>query len=86
MSRLPPITLHATLIPCPEGGFTAICNEIKGAITEGETEEEALENLRDAVEGVLQVNAEMSTQGLGLPRGRTARSIKRAFMELCEAG
>ena len=58
------LTLNATLYPCPEGGFTAVCPEISGAISEGESEAESLENLRDAVAGVLLVNAAMTTRRL----------------------
>ena len=92
MRKTPPaparqFTLTATLFPCKEGGFTAVCPEISGAISEGESEAEALENLRDAVEGVLTVNAEMTTRRLKSSSGRTARRpLKRTLMELCEAG
>lgn len=53
MSNAQTLELSATLIPCEEGGFTAICNEVRGAITQGETEEEALENLKDATLQIL---------------------------------
>ena len=79
-------TLTATLFPCPEGGFTAVCPEISGAISEGDSEAEAMENLRDAVEGVLIVNAEMTARRLKSPSGKAARRpLKRTLMELCEA-
>jgi predicted RNase H-like HicB family nuclease len=39
--------LTAVLIPAPEGGFTAL-NPETGTTTEGETVEQALENLREA--------------------------------------
>lgn len=58
------LSLKARLIPCEEGGFTAYCPQIRGAVSQGETEEEALENLADAVEGVLAVNAEMADEHL----------------------
>ena len=77
------LTLTATLIPCPEGGFTAVCPEISGAISEGESEAEALENLRDAVAGVLIVNAQMTARRLKSSTGKTARRpVKRPLMEL----
>lgn len=41
------------LEPQPEGGFTATCVEIPGAISEGETQEEALANIADAIRMVL---------------------------------
>jgi DNA-binding transcriptional MerR regulator len=36
-----------------EGGYTVQCQEIPGAISEGETEQEALDNITDALEEVL---------------------------------
>lgn len=39
----------AVLTPAPEGGFTAL-NPETGTTTEGETIEEAIANLREAVE------------------------------------
>jgi len=78
-----PLALTATLIPCPEGGFTALCPEINGAISEGETEAEALANLRDAVAGVLTVNAAMTARRLKASAGgRTRRPVKRPLMQL----
>ena len=57
MSNAQTLELTATLIPCEEGGFTAICNEVRGAITQGETEAEALDNLKDATPQILVVMA-----------------------------
>lgn len=37
------------------GGYTVQCVEIPGAISEGETVDEALANVRDAIAGVLEV-------------------------------
>ena len=77
------LTLTATLFPCPEGGFTAVCPEISGAISEGESEAEALENLRDAVAGVLTVNAEMTGRRLKSSGGKMPpHPVKRTLMEL----
>ena len=55
--------LTAALIPCAEGGFTVLCEEIPGAISQGETEAEALENLQEAVQMVLEANRELVDQG-----------------------
>jgi predicted RNase H-like HicB family nuclease len=41
-----------------EGGFTVQCVEIPGAISEGETREEALANIKEAIELVLEVQRE----------------------------
>lgn len=44
----------ATLEPAPEGGFTAQCVEVPGAISQGETEAEALDNVADAIALILE--------------------------------
>jgi len=38
------------------GGYTAYTEELPGAISEGDTLEEARENLRDAVKSLLEVS------------------------------
>ena len=38
-----------------EGGFTARCVELPGAISEGETMTEALQNVREAIAMILEV-------------------------------
>ncbi len=38
-----------------EGGYSAQCLELPGAISQGETKEEALNNIREAIEAVLKV-------------------------------
>jgi len=38
-----------------DGGFVAECPEIPGCVSEGETLEEAMANIRDAIEGCLAV-------------------------------
>jgi predicted RNase H-like HicB family nuclease len=42
------------LDPQPEGGFTVQCLEIPGAISQGETEAEALANIQDAIALILE--------------------------------
>jgi len=42
--------LKIVLEPSDEGGFTAIVPALPGCISEGETREEALKNIRDAIE------------------------------------
>ena len=37
-----------------EGGYSAQCLELPGCISEGETREEALANIREAIEGYLE--------------------------------
>jgi len=38
-----------------EGGYVVTCPELPGCVSEGETKEEALENIQDAIEGYLTV-------------------------------
>lgn len=44
-----------------EGGYTARCLELPAAISEGDTRKEALENIREAIELVLEVTEEQAT-------------------------
>jgi len=37
-----------------EGGYSVQCLELPGAISEGDTKEEALRNIREAVQGYLE--------------------------------
>ena len=48
----------AILEPAEEGGFVVKCLELPVA-TEGETKEEALSNIKEAIEAYLEVKAEM---------------------------
>ena len=53
------ITLTAVYEEVPKsegGGYVAYAEELPGAITQGETLEEARENLRDAIEILLEAN------------------------------
>lgn len=52
--------LTAVFVPDAEGGFTALVEEIPGAVSEGETIEEARENLADALRMVLECNRELA--------------------------
>jgi predicted RNase H-like HicB family nuclease len=54
--------------PAVEGGFTVQCVEIPGAISEGETIEEALENIGDAIEEIIAVRREKATRTKGSVR------------------
>ncbi len=42
--------LKVILEPSDEGGFTAIVPALPGCISEGDTQEEALKNIREAIE------------------------------------
>lgn len=56
------MNLTAVFIPAEEGGYTAFIEEIPGAITQGETVEEARENLADALRMVLECNRELARE------------------------
>jgi predicted RNase H-like HicB family nuclease len=43
-----------------EGGYTARCLELPAAISEGDTGEKAFENIREAIELVLEVTEEQT--------------------------
>jgi len=47
-----------------EGGYSAQCLELPGAISQGETKEETLKNIKEAIEAVLKVlNQEVKKLG-----------------------
>ena len=46
--------------PGEGGGFLAYAEELPGAISEGDTLEEARDNLRDAIELLLEANRELA--------------------------
>ena len=49
------------LEPVEEGGYTVHCIELPAAISQGETKEEALENIKEAIELVLEVRHEQGS-------------------------
>jgi predicted RNase H-like HicB family nuclease len=67
--------LTAVFIKVPEG-YIAFVEELPGANTQGETLEEARENLREAVALVLEANRELAEQAL------TGQSVLREPFEL----
>jgi predicted RNase H-like HicB family nuclease len=52
--------LYEAVAPEEGGGYTAYVEELPGAISEGETLDEARENLRDAVELLLETNRDVN--------------------------
>lgn len=50
------LSFTAVFVEVPEGGYAAYIEEIPGANTQGETLEEARENLKDALQLVLETN------------------------------
>ncbi|WP_274433306.1 type II toxin-antitoxin system HicB family antitoxin [Alicyclobacillus sp. ALC3] len=54
-----PMTFEVILTPEESGGFTVSCPAIPGCFSEGDTEEEALANIREAIQGCLEVRREL---------------------------
>ncbi len=57
-------TFTAVFEKAEEGGYVAFVEELPGAISQGETLEEARENLKEAVELILEVNRERVLDGV----------------------
>ena len=49
MKRRRSLAYDVVLDPSEEGGYTAYVPSLRGCVSEGETEQEALENVRDAI-------------------------------------
>ena len=56
--------LTAIIEPAPEGGFWAICPEVPGANGQGDTIEDAKNNLREAIELLLEDRKDDILRGL----------------------
>ena len=54
-------TLTFILTAQPEGGYTAICTELPGLLTEGDSVAETLENLKDAYKATLELMEDIKT-------------------------
>ena len=54
----------AIIEPAPEGGYWTICPEVPGANGQGETIEEAKNNLREAIELILEDRRQDILRGL----------------------
>ena len=61
---MPPVKLTAVFMKVPEG-YIGFVEELPGANTQGETLEEARDNLREAVSMVLEANRTLAEQSLG---------------------
>ena len=57
-------TFTAVFEQAEEGGYVAFVEELPGAITQGETLEEARENLKEAIALMLEVNRERVLEGI----------------------
>jgi predicted RNase H-like HicB family nuclease len=62
----PPIknTFTAIFQEAEEGGYVAFAAELQGATTQGETLDEARENLREAIELILDSNRRHALEGV----------------------
>jgi predicted RNase H-like HicB family nuclease len=69
------VELTAVFMPVPEG-YIAFVEEIPGANTQGDTLEEARENLREAVTLVLEANRELAEKAI------TGQPVTRERFEL----
>lgn len=49
MKRRRSLVYDVVLEPSDEGGYTVHVPSLRGCVSQGETEEEALENIRDAI-------------------------------------
>ena len=61
-------TYEVVLEPAEEGGFTVFVPGMRGCISQGETEEEALENIKDAIQGWLDTWEQVEREHGGLLR------------------
>ena len=70
------------LEPAEEGGFIVKCLELPVA-TQGETREEAIKNIKEAIEGYLEVKAKLLS---GKVKGEKAEAgmTKEQFLKLLE--
>jgi predicted RNase H-like HicB family nuclease len=59
-----PHTFTAVYEEAPEGGYAAFVEELPGAISQGETIEEARENLKEAIELILECNRDLILRDL----------------------
>ena len=60
MTAVKLIQLELTIEPQPEGGFTVVCPSLPGLVTEGETIEDILSNVPDAVKATLELYEEQN--------------------------
>ena len=59
------------LLPEEEGGFSVSCPALPGCVSQGETKEEALANIREAAEGWMQVELQTNP----VPPEETAQKV-----------
>lgn len=54
-----------------EGGFVATCVEVPGAISQGQTEQETLDNVTDAIQSILELRRHDARKAAALGHLRT---------------
>ena len=54
------VKFQVILTPDESGGFVVECPAIPGCFSEGDTEEEALENIKEAIAGCLEARRELN--------------------------
>lgn len=64
---MPVMKFNVILEDASEGGFTVRCVEIPGAISEGDTREQAMANIVDAIESILEVRREAAQRDAQRP-------------------
>lgn len=62
---------EVVLQPAEEGGYAVFVPGMRGCVSQGETEEEALENIRDAIQCWLDSWEEIEGEKAGAGRRRT---------------
>lgn len=65
------------LAPDPDGGWFVAVKELPGCMSQGDTEEEALEMIRDAMEGWIEVALE---DGMTIPEPRALEDYSGKFV------
>ena len=58
------VTVKVLIYPGEDGYFVAQCPALPGCVSQGRTREEALANIREAIEGWLEVQEERGSAGL----------------------
>ncbi|HLY01096.1 MAG TPA: type II toxin-antitoxin system HicB family antitoxin [Candidatus Cybelea sp.] len=67
------------LEPDAHGGYTAIAPALPGVVSEGETVEEALDNVRDAIRLCLE---DLAAQGEAIPESDFGTKLERVEVPL----
>ena len=68
---------EVVLVPQPEGGYVVSVPDLPDVVTEGETREEALTMVRDAIEGYLET---MRSRGWPVASGERTQVIVRTSL------